>query len=265
MKKMAFLVLAAIMLTSCGQGVPTDKLYSNGTKATYQIFIDDINVGKMIYTFKEGVYEGRKSLTIESDANYTYKDPRQPQNFEIKSKTTSIVDADSWKPLYSYFKLEWKGTMNGFNETESKYGEKNVSWTNKYPNGSYSKEVKFYEEFHDEDSVMWFTPTLGYEKDKQRLFTYFANRTAEPTQGMIWMGGTTKLEVRGKKYNAWAAGIRCNEIVERVWYDMETNRLVRYEQDMGFLAYPDSNPKKPAGWEPPKTTFALVLDSWETK
>ena len=118
----------------------------------------------MIYTFKEGVYEGQKSLTIESDANYTYKDPRQPQDFEIKSKTTSIVNANSWKPLYSYFKMEWKGTMNGFNETESKYGEKNVSWTNKYPNGSYSKEVKFYEEFHDEDSVMWFTPTLGYEK-----------------------------------------------------------------------------------------------------
>ncbi len=266
MKKItALTLLLALALASCG-GTPTKtyELYENGTKATYQIFIDDSYAGTVTYTFLHEELEGKPILKILSESDYKYLGPGNKQATNIRMKTETTVAKDDWRPIQAYFRSDYDGLLNGFHETTSKYGDHFVSWVNKSPNGSTTKEVKFFEQYLDEDEVLWYAPTLGYKEDYKKLFTYFANRTAEPTQGMIWMGGQHKIQVRGKTYDSWAAGLRCNEIVQRVWYDMETGRLLRFEQDMGFLSYPTGDPRKrEAGYEPPKVLFSMVLDSWE--
>lgn len=265
MRRIAFLVFLTILATfvaSCGQATynPTE-LYTDGTKAVYKVFVNDEYSGEAVYTFKHIEHEKTPAIQIDSVTDLDYKNAITSQNNKIHTVTKTIVRKSDWRPLYAYFKNEWKGTEEGWHETESKYGEMIVNWTAKGPNGSFNHEVKFREDYFDDDEVLWLAPTLGYKKDFKKLYTNFTNRTAQPTQGVIFMGDVHEIDVRGKKYEAWAAGLRVNEIVQRVWYDTQTGYLLRYEQDMGFLAFPDFSEKE-AGYKPPVTTYAMVLDSW---
>lgn len=265
MRRIVFLAIIVILtafMASCGEtSYNPSELYADGTKAVYQVFVNDVHNGEATYTFKHIEYENTPAISIESVTDLKYVNPTTLQNNEIHTVTKTIVRKSDWRPLYAYFKNEWKGTEEGWHETESKYGDMMVSWTANGPNGSFNQEVKFREEYLDDDEVFWFAPTLGYKKDFKKLYTNFTNRTAQPTQGVIFMGDVHEIQVRGKQYKAWAAGLRVNEYVQRVWYDTETGQLLRYEQDKGFLAYPDLSPKD-AGYQPPVTTYAMVLDSW---
>jgi len=275
MKRILIFVALVAILAGCGGKSPTavvssvdESLYPDGAEATYMIFMQDSYIGDTVYTFTHDEIDGEKVLRISNKSEYDYTDEQHKLSYSIASEGEVVVSFKDWKPVSSSYSLSWDGDVSWWHKTSSDYGEGIVKWTEETPAGSRSSDVEFVqtfagEEYLDDDEIIWHAPTLGYEKDKKKLFTFFANRSGLPLQGLIWMGGEHDIEAAGKKYHTWAAGIRANEIVQKLWYDFETGRVVRYEQDNGFMSYPDPASTEAANLETYKATYAMVLKEWK--
>lgn len=262
MKRVITLAVIAILLAGCGTNMQKyENIYKHGTVAKYNVFQNDVFIGYATYTFTYEKYKETDTLKI---ARYSETRNKTANLVDDSVTATSVVyiDVKTYKPLYSNARLDWKGKTEGWHETETDYGDMMAKWNNKTPAGSTSKEIKFRETFYDEDEMAWIVPLLGYKDDNRIYFTAFANRSGQPTQGLIWTGSRKNMEAGGKKYEVFAASARLNEYNQNLWFDITNGRLVEYMQTEGFMGY-IGNPKNvPEDYEPPQTKYVEVLESW---
>jgi len=276
MKKTIPFLLAVLMLlisVGCEPRSPSVKssvdttLYADGTKAVYNVFIAGSHAGEMTYEFTHIDIDGSKALKISHESDYTYIDPQTGITQDINSKGDVIVDFKNWKPISSNHRLEWEGDISGWQETGSDYGDGFVSWIEKNPAGSGSQEIEFVETFEgeeylDEDEVVWHIPTLKYKPKKKKYFTYFSNRSGQPLQGVITLGEEHDIAVSGDICKTYGAGIAVNEFVLRLWFEIDTGRLIKYEQNQGYIAYPDAPDATAGTVETYVLSMTLTLKEW---
>lgn len=275
MKKIIPLLLVGVIMISvgCETRTPTVKttvdseLYADGTVAIYNVFIAGAYAGEMTYEFSHVDIDGNKALKINHISDYTYIDPQTGITQDITSSGEVVVDFDNWKPLSSNHRLEWEGDIAGWQETGSVYGDGFVSWVEKNPAGSGSKEIEFVETFEgeeylDEDEAVWHVPTINYKPRVKKYFTYFSNRSGLPLQGIITLGEEHDINVSGNIYKTYGAGIQVNEYILRLWFEKDTGRLIKYEQDQGYIAYPDAPDAKAGNIESYKLGMTLTLKEW---
>ncbi len=277
MKKYFILCLAVVMIVSigCEQRTPTvetsvnENLYLDGTKATYNMFADNIYIGKVTYTFTHDEIDGQKVLKIKNESTTQYQDSAWGLTQNIESIGETAVRFEDWKPLTSSYELSWDGDVSGWHKTNSNYGNGMVSWTEETPAGSRSNDIKFIETFEGEeyldgDEVVWHTPTIPYKPDFKKYFTYFTNKSGTPLQGMIWLGEEHDIMINNNVYHTYAAGIYANEYAQRLWYEKDTGRMIKYEQDQGYMSHPGAQRLEAGTLETPKMTLTLTLEKWES-
>ena len=263
MKKLVSLAMIVLLLaTGCGSGLKKyENVYKHGTMAKYNVFVNDVYVGSATYTFTFEKYKDVDCIKILRSSETNNK-VEGFQDDVITNNTQVYFDAKSYKPLFSKNRVEWTGTTAGWQESESEYGDMIVKWTNKTPAGSASKEIKFKETYYDDDELSWIVPLRGYKEDERYYYTAFANRSGQPVQGLIWTGTVKEIEVGGKKYKVFSASVRFNEINQNIWVEESTGRIVKFEQNQGFLGYPASLKETPEGIQKRDANYVETLDAW---
>jgi len=268
-------VVLVLVLVGCENRSPTVKtsvdteLYADGTVASYNVFANTLHIGEITYTFTHEEIDGEKVLRISNVSSTIFTDEAHGVMQEIESTGDVVVMFDNWKPVSSNYSLSWGGDISGWHKTKSIYGKGMVSWSEETPAGSRSNEIKFIETFEGEeyldgDEVVWHVGTIPYKPDLRKYFTYFTNKSGTPLQGIIWMGEEHDIKINREIYHTFGTGIRVNEYTQRLWYEKDTGRMIKYEQDQGYMSYPGAPRLEVGTDEIPKMTLTLTLKEWKT-